>query len=152
RGRRGVNRFAHLLDALIFAPARNTKLRLMSDYFATTPDPDRGWALAALTGALGFTNAKPAMVRGLAAQRLDPVLFDLSYDFVGALAETVALSWEPKTRGHNEPLHLSAIVEALQGAGRSEVPKLVETWLDRLDAQGRWALIKLITGGLRVGV
>lgn len=147
-----MNRFAHLLDALIFAPARNTKLRLLSDYFATTPDPDRGWALAALTGNLGFTNAKPAMVRGLAAERLDPLLFDLSYDFVGDLAETVALIWEPRTRGHNEPLHLSAIVEALQLAGRSEVPKLFETWLDRLDAQGRWALIKLVTGGLRVGV
>jgi len=45
-----VNRFAVLLDALLFTPPRNGKVRLMREYFATTPAPERGWALAALTG------------------------------------------------------------------------------------------------------
>ncbi|MEM9989337.1 MAG: cisplatin damage response ATP-dependent DNA ligase, partial [Pseudomonadota bacterium] len=33
-----------------------------------------------------------------------------------------------------------------------EAPALVEQWFDALDPAGRWALIKLITGGLRIGV
>ena len=47
-----MNRFAALLDRLAYEPSRNAKLRLMTDYFRTTPDPDRGYALAAITGAL----------------------------------------------------------------------------------------------------
>ena len=49
-----MNRFAALLDRLVLTPQRNTKLRLMTDYFRQTPDPDRGYALAALTGALSY--------------------------------------------------------------------------------------------------
>jgi DNA ligase 1 len=44
-----MNRFAELLDRLAYEPGRNNKLRLMTDYFASTPDPERGWALAAFT-------------------------------------------------------------------------------------------------------
>ncbi len=88
-----MNRFAELLDALLFTPSRNGKLRLMQEYFATTPDPERGWALAALTGELSFAEAKPSQVRDLAMARVDPELFGWSWDFVGDLAETVALIW-----------------------------------------------------------
>src|SRR5258707_12663010 len=65
----------------------------MQEYFATTEDPERGWALAALTGELSFAEAKPSQVRDLAISRVDPELFGWSYDFVGDLAETVALIW-----------------------------------------------------------
>src|SRR6202167_144088 len=88
-----MNRFAGLLDRLTYEPARNAKLRLMTDYFRSTPDPDRGWALAALTGSLSFAHAKSGLIRSLIAERTDPVLFELSYDYVGDLSETVALMW-----------------------------------------------------------
>src|SRR5271170_3094243 len=88
-----MNRFAELLDRLTYEPARNAKLRLMTDYFRSTPDPERGWALAALTGTLSFPHAKPGLIRSLIAERTDPVLFELSYDYVGDLSETVALMW-----------------------------------------------------------
>src|SRR5262249_30238843 len=88
-----VNRFAALIDGLLFTPARNGKLRLMAEYFATVPDPERGWALAALTGELSFAEAKPGQVRALAVARVDPELLAWSYDFVGDLAETVSLIW-----------------------------------------------------------
>ena len=78
-----MNRFAALLDSLLLTPSRNGKLRLMREYFATTPDPERGWALAALTGGLVFDAAKPSQVRALAAARVDPELLGWSYDFVG---------------------------------------------------------------------
>src|ERR1700730_11410090 len=88
-----MNRFAELLDRLAYEPARNNKLRLITDYFRATPDPERGWALAALTGALSFPHAKAGLIRSLIAERTDPVLFELSYDYVGDLSETVALMW-----------------------------------------------------------
>jgi DNA ligase-1 len=36
--------------------------------------------------------------------------------------------------------------------GRNDLGARLETWLDELDATGRWALLKLLTGALRVGV
>jgi DNA ligase-1 len=147
-----VNRFAALLDALLFTPSRNGKLRLMQEYFATAPDPERGWALAALTGELVFDEAKPNQVRALAAARVDPELLDWSYDFVGDLAETVSLIWPATENGPNHIPSLPEIVEKLSGASRGEVASLIEPWLDALDATGRWALLKLVTGELRIGV
>ena len=142
--------FAALLDRLVYTPSRNGKLRLLADYFRRTPDPDRGWALAALTGGLDFPNAKAGAIRDLAREQTDEVLFALSYDYVGDLAETTALLWQ--TQSDAAPPGLADVVEALRCAGRTEVRGLVSGWLDGLDATGRWALLKLITGGLRIGV
>lgn len=144
--------FSRMLDRLAFTPSRNAKLTLMHDYFRDTPDPERGWALAALTGALGFEVAKPSVIRKAIESRMDAELFHLSHDYVGDLAETVALVWPAKNdAGAREP-ELSEVVDTLQSALRHDVQRLLEDWLDALDADGRWALLKLLTGGLRVGV
>ncbi len=217
-----MNRFAALLDRLAFEAGRNAKLALITDYLRTTPDPERGYAIAAMTGALSFSEAKPAAIRKLISERTDPVLFALSYDYVGDLSETVALMWPDPTflspspsggglefnhstqnphpelvegsvifkhrastppfdrlrvrprerlvaicdslplqseveagegQGHNQPpLHLSDVAATLSTISRRELPAQLAIWLDGLDATGRWALLKLITGGLRVGV
>src|SRR5579863_851530 len=147
-----MKRFAELLDALIFTPARNGKLRLLADYFASVPDPDRGWALAALTDGVDLAAIKPAQIRALVAERVDPELFEWSYDFVGDLAETVSLIWPVETPSTNAMPRLSEVVERLQRSDRRAAPELVARWFDELDSEGRWALLKLVTGGLRVGV
>ena len=55
--------------------------------------------------------------------------------------------------GHNAPpLHLSDVVGALASVGKLDLPRLIAGWLDALDETGRWALLKLITGSLRIGV
>src|SRR3984957_9713139 len=149
-----MNRFAQLLDRLGYEPGRNNKLRLMTEYFRTVPDPERGWALAALTGALSFRHAKAGVIRALAAERTDPVLFALSYDYVGDLSETVALMW-PTPQSVDAPAPspaLSAVIGTLAGLGKSELPGQLARWLDQLDETGRWALLKLVTGALRIGV
>ncbi|QLH69994.1 ATP-dependent DNA ligase [Rhodopseudomonas palustris] len=212
-----MNRFAELLNRLGYEPGRNNKLRLITNYFREVDDPDRGWALAALTGALSFRHAKPGLIRALIAERTDPVLFGLSYDYVGDLSETVALMW-PSPRntavssspgwasspppcgegsgvgghdetpsfgrphpnplpqagegarpasgedvasqnqlistGHNNPPPptLTEIVTTLQSLGKAELPAQLARWLDELDETGRWALLKLVTGALRIGV
>lgn len=144
--------FAELLDRLSLTASRNAKLTLVRDYLATAPDPDRGWALAALTGELSFSAAKPAFIRKAVEGRMDQVLFAWSYDYVGDLAETVALVWPARPGANREPA-LSEVVDALAGAARPEVQRLIEGWLDALpDPTARWALLKLLTGGLRVGV
>jgi DNA ligase 1 len=148
-----MNRFAELLDRLAYEPGRNNKLRLMTDYFRSTPDPERGWALAALTGSLSFAHAKPGVIRTLIVERTDPVLFELSYDYVGDLSETVALMWPARApAAEGRELRLSDVVTALASLGKSELPGQLARWLDELDETGRWALLKLVTGGLRIGV
>ena len=151
-----MNRFAALLDRLAYEPGRNAKLRLLTDYFRTTPDPERGYALAAMAGALSFAHAKPGVIRALIAARTDPVLFGLSYDYVGDLSETTALLWPAPSvpgPGHNAPVPtLSEVVQTLRDSHKADLPGLLARWLDGLDETGRWALLKLITGALRIGV
>jgi DNA ligase 1 len=201
-----VNEFAHLLDRLAYEPRRNAKLRMLQDYFARTPDPERGYALGAMTGTLSFREAKPALIRGLVEERIDPVLFRLSHNYVGDLAETTALIWPatplafdagsdraravpneaggpsparergpvatperqvvtvpavsrpdaPAGIGHNNPPPhvptLAEVVETLATIPKRELPRHLAEWLDALDETGRWALLKLVTGNLRVGV
>jgi DNA ligase-1 len=143
--------FSRLIDALVFMPSRNGKIRLLTDYFATTQDPDRGWALAALTGGLDLPAAKPAMVRELVATRVDPALLGWSYDYVGDFAETVALIWPERPTGASPPT-ITQVVAGVTGATRAETPAMIEAWLDACTADQRFALLKLITGGLRIGV
>ncbi len=144
--------FATLLDRLSLTSSRNAKLRLVRDYLAAQPDPERGWALASLTGDLIFDAANPAMIRKAVEARMDGQLFRWSYDYVGDLAETVALVW-PKTPGANREPDLSEVVDALRTAHRRDTQALLEGWLDACDdADARWALLKLLTGGLRVGL
>jgi DNA ligase-1 len=119
-----MNRFAELLDRLAYEPGRNNKLRLITAYFRNVEDPDRGYALAALTGALSFKHAKPGLIRDLIADRTDPVLFALSYDYVGDLSETVALMW-PKAGEHREgslPGHPSPQPSPTRGEGAARHP------------------------------
>src|SRR4051794_8102087 len=210
-----MNRFAELLDRLAYEPGRNNKLRLITAYFREVPDPDRGYALAALTGALSFKHAKPGLIRDLIAERTDPVLFGLSYDYVGDLSETVALMWpksspspacgggsgwgsgrlldgekepppgstdsanappvdptlgsgpragSPPGSGRGEARHvthlhnnpppptLTEVVTTLRTLGKTALPAQLTRWLDELDETGRWALLKLVTGGMRIGI
>ncbi|HEV2363156.1 MAG TPA: cisplatin damage response ATP-dependent DNA ligase [Caulobacteraceae bacterium] len=142
--------FSRLLERLAFTPGRNAKLALVTDFLRQTSDPERGWALAALTGELAFNEAKPSALRAVAESRIDPALFAWSYDYVGDLAETLALAWPARPGANREP-ELSEVVEALNATSRARAPRLVEGWLDALDPDGRFAVLKLVTGGLRVG-
>lgn len=146
-----MKRFAALIDRLIYTRSRNSKLALIVDYLKHTPDPDRGWAIAALTESVDFPAVKAGTVRALLATRVDEELFRLSRHFVGDTAETAALLW-PDAPGVRDDLSVSQAVDALASASRSDAPAVVASLLDRLDADGRYALLKLALGGMRVGV
>ncbi len=147
--------FADLLDRLIYTRSRNAKLALIDTYLRDTPDPDRGWAIAALTGDLDLPAVKSASIRALITERTDPVLFAMSRDFVGDTAETVALLWPEPPAGSiadGDPLTLNTVVTRLASLSRSDAPRALADMLDRLESDERFALLKLATGGLRVGV
>ena len=72
--------FSQLLDALVYTRGRNAKLKLVGDYLKSTPDPDRGWAMAALTRDLDLPGVKPAAIKAITEERVDPVLFAMSRD------------------------------------------------------------------------
>jgi DNA ligase-1 len=148
--------FSQLLDDLVYTRSRNTKLKLIGDYLRETPDPDRGYGLAALTGTLDIPAVKGAAVRAIAEERVDPVLLYMSRDYVGDMAETVALLW-PAPPGEppdvdDATIRISEAIERLRSALRMDAPRVLATMLDHLDASGRFALLKLATGALRVGV
>jgi DNA ligase-1 len=148
--------FSQLLDDLVYTRSRNTKLKLIGHYLKETPDPDRGYGLAALTGTLDIPAVKGAAVRGIAEERVDPVLLYMSRDYVGDMAETVALLWpkplvEPPEID-DATITITEAVNRLRSASRMDAPHVLATMLDHLDASGRFALLKLATGALRVGV
>ncbi|CAM3108597.1 DNA ligase (ATP) [Sphingomonas antarctica] len=169
--------FADLIDRLIYTRGRNAKLALIGDYLRVTPDPDRGYALGVLTGELDIPAVKPALIRALIEERVDPVLYRMSRDYVGDSAETVALMWPsrfetsyvapakagaaasgralsiaaPASAGVTD-LRLAAVVDRLLGLSRSDAPAVLADYLDRLESDERFALLKMATGALRVGV
>ncbi|MBA3836883.1 MAG: ATP-dependent DNA ligase, partial [Zymomonas sp.] len=143
--------FAALLDALVYTRGRNAKLKLIADYLRGTADPDRGWALAALTGGLDLAAVKPAVIRGLIEARVDPVLYRMSRDYVGDSAETVALLWPGVGAVDEGTPSLSAVVARLAGATRAAAPGVLAAMLDAMGANERFALLKMATGALRVG-
>jgi len=147
-----VEEFAALLDALVYTRSRNEKLRLIAEYLRATPDPDRGWALGALTDGLDFKAVKSSTIRALLKERVDPVLWSLSRDFVGDTAETASLLWPEPLGDVAPPPTVSEAVAALAGMTRVTVMSELPALLDRLDPAGRYALFKLATGGMRIGV
>ena len=146
-----MHAFSALIDGLIYTRSRDQKVRLIADYLRDTPDPDRGWALAALAGTLSIATVKSAAIRNMAEERFDPLLFRMSRDYVGDTAETVALMW-PDVHADAAAPTVSEVIDLLNSASRARAPLLLAELMDRLDANGRYALLKLATGGMRVGI
>ena len=146
-----MKEFAALLDKLSLIASRNKKIGLLSHYFTITTDPDRGIALAILTGNLSFKNIKSSQLKQIAYQHIDEHLFKLSYDYVGDLGETVALIWPYYMQGKDLP-SLSKLIDEINETKKKDIPELIEHYLTIAENHERWALIKLITGGLRIGV
>jgi len=146
-----MKRFAQLLELLALTPSRNRKIDALRSYFATTPDPDRGYALAILTGALSFRNVKPAVLRDVVTREVDPALFAMSYDYVGDLGETIALIW-PHHGATEELPSLTELIELFNTTSKAELPALIASLLTRAGINERWALVKLATGALRIGL
>lgn len=145
--------FSRLLETLVLTPSRNRKIAAIAEYLDGAPDPDRGYAIGAITRDLKLKSVQPALLRDLMAERIDGELFRLSHDYVGDLAETIALLWrDDDVGGYGNDLPLSKVIGELSAVSKLDAPRVLSSLLDRLDASARYALIKLATGGLRIGV
>lgn len=145
-----MKQFAVLLEALLLTQSRNQKIDHMVQYFKDAPDPDRGYALAVLTSELNLAQVKSKLLKDIALERVDETLFGLSYDYVGDLAETIALIW-PET-GNGQLPSLSALVLELDTLPKKDLPQVIANHLSNATPSERWAILKLATGNLRVGV
>ena len=161
--------FAELVDKLYFTSSNLAKSAILRQYLRATPDPDRGWAIAAIAGTLSFDLFKRKLIKDLITERVDPVLFDLSYDYVGEMSETVAHLWPSpqaanKTNAPNKVdtqeeatalqtiPSLNELVTRFQNSNRQEVKDTLISLLNIMTPNQRWALIKLGTRGLRIGL
>ena len=143
--------FATLVDRLAVMPKAAHQIALIRDYLRVTPDPDRGLALAALTGAWAPRVIRPAKLREWMAQRADPVLMDKSLDYVGDLTETVALLW-PESRSNRPPPSLAEIADTLVETPKNDIEPTIIGWLDACEPSTRYSLLRLLSGGVRAGV
>jgi len=143
--------FSHLLEQLYYTAGTKAKAQLIADYIANTPDPDRGWAIAAMAGTLRFDFFKRNTVKKLITDHTDPALFSMSYDYVGEVSETVAHLWP-----YSEPTQtlpsLTEIVETFSSVSKQKVSETLANYLTIMTPAQRWALLKLGTRGLRIGV
>ena len=145
-----MKEFSQLINQLILTRSRNRKIELLNHYFKNTENPDRGLALAILTGNLKIKNISISKIKELIKKEVDPELFDLSYDYVGDLAETIALIWPYKQKGKVPKLNF--IINELENSSTTNITKLIKKYLSIFSENERWAFIKLLSGGLRIGV
>ena len=145
-----MKKFSDLINKLLLTPSRNRKIDILSNYFQNTPDPDRGFALAVLTGNLELRNISISKIKEIVCKKIDPKLFALSYDYVGDLAETISLIWPHKQDGKLG--NITEIINNLNKLKKNDLDKTIETLLSIANETERWGIIKLISGGLRIGV
>ena len=143
--------FSNLLEQLYFTAGTKAKAQLIADYIKNTPDPDRGWAIAAMAGTLRFDFFKRNTVKKLITEHTDPALFAMSYDYVGEVSETVAHLWP-----FNKPVvplpSLHSVVDTFATVSKQKVSATLAEYLTMMTPSQRWALLKLGTRGLRIGV
>lgn len=142
--------FAAFLENLQLTPSHNQKIAYIVQYFRDAPDPDRGYALSILTGDLSFQNVKANHLKSIVLEKVDETLFAMSYDYVGDLAETIALLWPD--HGENELPTLSGLVQELESVQPNKLTGIIAQHLSSATTNERWAIAKLATGNLRIGV
>ena len=146
--------FAALLDRLYYTHSNNDKAAVLTNYLRRTPDPDRGFAVGIIAGTLTFELFKRALVRDLVAERVDPVLLALSYDYVGEMSETIAHIWPRDPHGlilnRLPPLH--EVIHEFQTRDKPQIREYLALLLDNMTPPERWALLKLGTSTLRIGM
>lgn len=145
--------FVDLLDKLSFTYSNHKKIALLEHFFRNTPDPERGYALGIIAGTIKLPGFKRGLVKALITEQIDPWLFELSYDYVGDLSETVALLWQTSsTQEFVLKPALSEIIEQLTQLPKAALKDYLRELFNQFNAKERWALLKIGSSSLRIGV
>lgn len=164
-----MQRFAALYDAIDASTSTLSKVRAMREYFTREPAADCAWAVYVLAGGTPRRVIPTSRLRALACEAagISQALFDECYQMVGDLAETIAhLVPDRSARTNQEATDAPSGVPAsdsladwmqqallpLRGLDEATQRERVLAHWQALDASGRFLYVKLIGGGLRVGV
>ena len=124
-----MKRFSELLLNLILTSSRNDKIDHIVNWIKDSNSEEIGWGLSIICEELEISKVKPSMVKEISKLHIDKYLFDLSYDYVGDMAETVSLIWPEKNIKKGDPY---------QWQVEQSVKKIVESLnIENLD----WILI-----------
>lgn len=152
-----MKNFTDLYLALDQTNKTNEKVEAMVKYFQSATAEDAAWAIYFLSGRKPRQIIPTAKLRLWAAEisEIPDWLFELSYDAVGDLAETIALLL-PDTNAEGSELPLNYWVETrtipLRDLNETEQREAVAQAWNELDANERFIWNKLVTGSFRVGV
>jgi DNA ligase-1 len=151
-----VKRFAALFAAIDVTTSTNAKVAAMVDYFRAAPPEDAAWAVYFLAGSKPRQLVPSALLAALACEQagIEPWLFDVSYEAVGDLAETVAhlLPAPASDTNLGFAAWLSDRLLPLRGADPGTQRARIAGYWNELGRHERFLMNKLITGELRVGV
>ena len=152
-----MKNFSDLYIAVDQTNKTNEKVEAIVKYFQNATAADAAWAIYFLSGRKPRQIIPTAKLRMWAAEisEVPDWLFELSYDAVGDLAETIALLL-PDTAATGSELPLADWVEnrtlPLRDLEEGEQREAVVQAWNELDATERFVWNKLVTGSFRVGV
>ena len=148
-----MNRFSNLLNKLLLTTSRNKKKKILFEYFKQAHIKDKAWAFTILTNRFEKKFLKVIELKTLLKSKVDAELFKYSYDYVGDLAETISLIWPKRKIKKEINLKLFELMEFLEKKqDKDKLIKELTLILDLSYEQQRFTIIKILTGGLRVGV
>ena len=151
-----MREFARLYNELDATTATSRKLDALKKYFGASESANAAWAVYFLAGGKPRQVISTKLLRQFATEMsgVPDWLFDECYLAVGDLAEAISLILPPPEYESN--IGLATWMEERILPLRGEQPEkirvaLFDYWRG-LDRQARFLLIKLISGGFRVGV
>ncbi len=151
-----MKRFARLYQELDESTKTNHKVSALVRYFQEVDASDAAWAVWFLCGNRPRRVVPVSRLRDWCAElaAIPEWLFTESYDFVGDLAETIALLLPEPLNVSEGTLHVWVTERLLPMANLDEAGRkvVVRCAWDELDSKQRFVFNKLLTGGFRVGV
>ncbi|PTR16617.1 DNA ligase-1 [Nitrosospira sp. Nsp2] len=151
-----MREFARLYGDLDATTSTSRKLDALKKYFNASESANAAWAVYFLAGGKPRQAVSTKLLRQFSTEMsgISEWLFDECYLAVGDLAEAISLILPPPEYESN--IGLAAWMEERILPLRGEQPEkirvaLFDYWRG-LDRQARFLLIKLISGGFRVGV
>lgn len=148
--------FAALYAALDAATGTDAKVVALVAYLQQADATDAAWGVYLLAGGRPPRAVPRAVMLAAATEAagLPDWLFDLSYQAVGDLSETIA-QLLPPAPGHSAPglaLWMNQRLPALRTQAPDQQRATLQRWWAELGSAERFLLGKLIGGGFRVGV
>ena len=150
-----MRRFAALIEELDSTNKTNEKVKILTNYFKSTPQKDSLWAIALLSHRRPPRPLNTTLMRIWASELagIPDWLFEESYHIVGDLAETISLSVPQEI--HLAPPSLSECIKEiinLKYKDEKEKKSYVFKRWKSFNNYEKFVFNKILTGGFRIGI